>query len=487
LGVSLELTPWRAALGRSRLLVSGFGRWGGGAYDLTSGVPEALDDLATSGLALGGGRLWRLLRAPGEQTSTCELLSYDERGVRSYERIDAVRDPHDVCWHDGALHLTSSWDDTVWRLAGPGTAAAAGTGGSGPIAVWRGGARVADGWHVNSLTVAGGSLHACAFGRFDRHKGWKDAAARDTGFVVDLRTGRDVLTGLCQPHTPRRVGDRWFVCESLIGTLTECAADGSILRRASIERFTRGLAVVGGRWALVGGNGHRQVPGDRAEVVVVDLMTMRVVERIPLPCMEVYDIVAAPPGLARGLAMGFGANPARAVEQHRAAARPEADRPTPPDARLTLASPRVAAGLAGLGRRPPADSLAGWGLRGRLAATMAAGSAPVAPVEVVNRSRRPLASVPPRVVKVAARWIPLPDGDVPEAQETPGEEAEGVVVNPAVALPRLVMPGERVPVDVPLEVPAVPGRYQLRVALGQSGVGWFGVRLQATVDVVSPT
>ena len=51
---------WRTALGDARVLVSGFGKWGGGAYDLTSGSPEALDDLPTSGLAAGGGRLWRL-------------------------------------------------------------------------------------------------------------------------------------------------------------------------------------------------------------------------------------------------------------------------------------------------------------------------------------------------------------------------------------------------------------------------------------------
>lgn len=465
-------SDWKAALGGARLLVSGFGKWGGGAYDVASGTPEALDDLATSGLAVGGGRLWRLLRAPGEQTAACELLSYDARGVRSYQRVDGIRDPHDVCWFEGAPHVSSSWDDTVWRVGGDGE----------PTPAWRGGPRnrVPDGWHVNSLTVVGGALHACAFGRFDRHKGWKDAAKPDTGFVVDLRTGREVLGGLCQPHTPRRLRDRWFVCESLIGTLTECALDGTILRRAHLERFTRGLALLGGRWAIVGGNGHREVEGDRAEVVVVDLTTLAVVERIALPCMEVYDIVAVPAPLARGLALGFGANPARAVEQHRAAARPEEAWPTPPPARVLLAPPRVAAGLAGLGRALPPESVRGCALRGRLPSLVEAGSSGLVTVTAVNRSPRPLASVPPRVVKVAARWIPLA---VPAPT---GEPVEGVVVNPPVALPRLLLPGERADLDVPIEAPDAPGRYELRVALRQRGVGWFGGRLQATVDVVRP-
>src|SRR5918994_6844924 len=139
---------WCDALRGQRLLVSGFGKWGGGIYDLTDGTPEALDDLPTSGVAVGGGRLWRVLRAPGEQTSTCELLSYDARGVRSYQRIDAVRDPHDVVWFEGAPHVSASWDDAVWRIAPAGDA----------HLVWRGPA-VPDGRHANSLLGVGGGPH----------------------------------------------------------------------------------------------------------------------------------------------------------------------------------------------------------------------------------------------------------------------------------------------------------------------------------------
>ena len=434
----VAVAPWVEALGGTRLLVSGFGKWGGGAYDLTSGSPEALDDLPTSGLAAGGGRLWRLLRAPGEQTSVCELLAYDERGVRAYHRLDDVRDPHDVCWYDGAVHVTSSWDDTVWRVSPAGDVAPA----------WQAGSGVPDGWHLNSLTVVDGALHACAFGRSDRHKGWKDAARRDTGFVRDLRAGRDVLRGLCQPHTPRRSGDRWYVCESLIGTLTECAADGTILRRASIERFTRGLAIVAGRWALVGGNGHRADEGDRAELVVVDLTTMAEVERIGLPCLEVYDIVAVPAPLARGLALGFGANPARAVEQHRAEDRPAATRPTPPEARVRLAPPRVASALSTMGQALDPASVAGCGVRGALPARAVAGTATVVTIEVVNRSRRPLASVPPRIVRVAARWIPLP---APSPAPRPGGRRPGAWAGAAGAR-RGAEPGG------PAPPPRAPGR-----------------------------
>ena len=50
---------WRDLLAGAHVLVSGFGKWGGGLYDLSADTPDALDDLPSSGLCVGGGRLWR--------------------------------------------------------------------------------------------------------------------------------------------------------------------------------------------------------------------------------------------------------------------------------------------------------------------------------------------------------------------------------------------------------------------------------------------
>jgi len=450
---------WRAALGDARVLVSGFGKWGGGLYDLTGGTPVALDDLATSGIAVGGGRLWRVLRAPGEQTSTCELLSYDARGVRSYQRLDAVRDPHDVVWFDGAPHVSSSWDDAVWRVEGTGD----------PVLVWQG-STVPDGWHVNSLVVVDGTLHVCAFGRFGRHRDWKADDHEGAGFVIDLDTGRDVLTGLAHPHTPRRRGDRWYVCESTKGALTELDATGAVRRRAVVRRFTRGLAFAG-PYALVGGNAHRTEEDDRGEVAVVDLRRFAVVERIPMPCLEVYDIAVVSPAVVRGAATGFGANASRAVDQHRVPERPPDRRPTPADAEVRMIAPRAAAALAAAGRPLDPDVAQACGVRGALATRAEAGATLTVTVEIVNRSGGPLATVVPRPIKVGARWAPLDGGDT--------------IANPLVPLPRVLPDRSATPVDVLLEVPAEPGAYEVRSALRQPGRGWFGVRLQAEVEVVS--
>ena len=458
---------WRAHLRGARVLISGFGKWGGGLYDLTGDTPEALDDLPTSGLCVGGGRLWRVLRAPGEQTSTCELLSYDARGVRTYQRYDAIRDPHDVRWFDGAPHVSSSWDDAVWRID---------PGADVPTLAWQG-STVPDAWHVNSLVVVDDALHVCAFGRFDRHKAWKADGEDGKGFVHDVTSGRDVLTGLSHPHTPRYRGGRWYVCESTKGSLTELDADGTVLRRAPVRRFTRGLAFVG-PYALVGGNAHREQEEDRGEVAVVDLRSFAVVERITMPCLEVYEIVVAGPGVRRGVATGFGANAARAIEQHRAGDRPADRQPAPAQAAVQLVTPRAAERLAAMGQAIEPDQARRCGLRGALPAAAVAGEVTTWPLELVNRTAAPLGTVPPRPVKVAARWFRLAeDADEPAADDSP------VAVGPSTPLARVVPPGMRTDVDVMVEVPDEPGRYQVRVALRQPGIGWFGVRVQGEVTV----
>jgi len=198
-----------------------------------------------------------------------------------------------------------------------------------------------------------------------------------------------------------------------------------------------------------------------------------------MPCLEVYDIVAVPADLARGLATGFGANPARAVEQHRGTLREAAQRPTPEAARVRLVPPRIARTLARAGQ--PLDRHDARALRvtGSLPDRMAAAEVRTITVTVENRSTVAVATVVPKTIRVGARWVPL--------DASPDETDLKLIHKKALALlaplPRLLHPGDDAATEVVLEAPAAPGRYQVRVALHQPGRGWFGRRLQHEVTV----
>jgi hypothetical protein len=287
------------------------------------------------------------------------------------------------------------------------------------------------------------------------------------------------------------VGERWYVCESSKGTLTELDVSGTVRRRVGIKRFARGLTVLG-RWALVGGNAQRGRDDDRGEVVVVDLRTMDVVDRIALPCLEVYDIVPVEADLARGLALGFGGNVARSVDQHRADRRDPSTRAAPESAAVRLTTPRVAASLAAMGRELSTHEARRCGVRGPLVDRITAGIVGTARVVVSNGMERRLGSVPPRIVSVGARWWRLAGPEAGPATYRAagwggGDSVDGDLANPRVPLPRVVVPGGRLEMSVPMEAPDAPGTYVVRLGLFQRGTGWFGAPIETLVEVVDPT
>jgi len=91
--------PFVAAERTHVLLISCLGeQTGGGLFAFDGDTLEQLETLSTTGLALAGGRLGRLLWSSGETGSVGELLIYDEAGVERYVRIDSLREPHDLAW-----------------------------------------------------------------------------------------------------------------------------------------------------------------------------------------------------------------------------------------------------------------------------------------------------------------------------------------------------------------------------------------------------
>ncbi|HEY7530545.1 MAG TPA: DUF4915 domain-containing protein, partial [Gemmatimonadota bacterium] len=331
--------PSPPAAERTVLLASGFGDdTGGGLYALEAGRFHAVDRLSSTGLWSDGGRLVRLLRSADPGASVGEILVYDERGVAAYLRVDDLRDPHDVLVHDGRIVAASPLRNEILWIGFDGAVQR----------VWRAPGE-GDAWHLNGLAVHEGRVLATAFGRHRSHRAWHEDLAQASGVLVDTATGDDVLRGLVCPHTPRFLDGRWTICNSGTGELLQLDRDGGRSAGVQLGGWTRGLAAAPDV-LFVGVSADRASgPGAGASVAAVDRRTLRVLERWPLPCREVYELVLVPPALVDGARRGFRTNPERVAEAAQrslfAAAGIEPARlwatgdPLPPDAcRVRLAA-----------------------------------------------------------------------------------------------------------------------------------------------------
>jgi hypothetical protein len=101
----------------SVLLVTGFDDVrSGGLFAFDGSELVEIDRLSSTGLAVGGSSVGRLLRALANY-APAELVVYDERGVAEYRRLDAIEDPHDLKRADDGSWLTvSSSNNTVTRV-----------------------------------------------------------------------------------------------------------------------------------------------------------------------------------------------------------------------------------------------------------------------------------------------------------------------------------------------------------------------------------
>ncbi len=432
-------TPFRfspvAHAGRAdlRLVASGLGDGdtGGGLFVLGAAGFETIDRLSTTGLAVSGRRLFRSLHTTADGVG--EIFTYDESGIERYCRVDSLGDPHDLLWDGRQFLAVSSSGNCVLWLSESGRL----------IRTWRAPGED-DSWHLNGLLEHEGSLLACAFGRYERHREWKDRLLAGDGVVFELESGRDVLTGLCCPHNPRYFDGAWTICNSALRELLQIdPVTLSVRRRAALRSFTRGLAV-SDDFVFVGESANRTIEtGLTATVAVLDRRTWELVARFTLPCREVYDLVLAPAALVEGLKAGFRTNPLRTSEQ---------DQWLFFD-RLGISPQRI---------WPTGDPLPAEHCRVRLAACvpprMEAGASIQARCEISNLSEAFLVSIPPNPVHVSYHW-----------HSASGEVIEGI----RTVLPRAVQPQGVLPVQVRLNAPTKPGAYELRLSLVQEAVAWF--------------
>lgn len=106
--------------------------------------------------------------------------------------------------------------------------------------------------HLNGVGVVDGEVRfATALGATDAPAGWREGKASG-GLLLEVPSGRTLLSGLSMPHSPRWHDGRLWLLESGRGTLA--AADlraGTVETVVELPGFTRGLAFAG-RWAFVG-------------------------------------------------------------------------------------------------------------------------------------------------------------------------------------------------------------------------------------------
>jgi acetolactate synthase-1/2/3 large subunit len=418
------------------LLVSGVaGDAGGGLFRLDGDAAVQLDRLSSTGLAVADGTLQRLLWSGGSAgPGASELLVYDATGVLSYRRLDGVIDPHDLAWHDGRLVVASAAQNALFDISG-----------DEPVPVWRG-PDTGDSWHVNCLLSHEGRLLVSAFGRFDEPRGWAHGRASGAGIVFDATSGATVVNGLSSPHQLRAVDGLWVICNSGAGELLAIDPhDRSIVRRAALGGWTRGLAITDDA-LYVGVSAHRYGPSGiaHARIVVLDRDSWEPLATVPLPCTEVYDVVALPAELLDGVRRGFETNTLRSAEQDQHALF-------------------RAAGIRPQRLWPSGEPLAPESCRVTVEADLppraAAGGTFVVPCRVTNRGGAVLTSWPPHPVHLAYRWF---DGGTQIGED-----------GARVRLPHSLAPGEAAGFDLDVIAPATTGSLELRVTLVQELVTWF--------------
>jgi uncharacterized protein (TIGR03032 family) len=107
--------------------------------------------------------------------------------------------------------------------------------------------------HLNGVGVRDGRVGmVTAFGLGAEPGVWRAGDRFTSGVVLDVRRRRVAVGGLCMPHSPRWDGQRWWLCNSGLGTL--CQFDPDHARStivAELPGFTRGLCFAAAR-AVVG-------------------------------------------------------------------------------------------------------------------------------------------------------------------------------------------------------------------------------------------
>lgn len=266
------------------ILISAFARrsnLGTGLLQVNGDTVEIIDDKPTTGLYWSPSRkLSRVLWSYFGPTT----VEIDGQLIL----LDGVGNVHDISWDGPNLVIVDPDHDRVVWFDLNGT----------ELHSWspQGSLGEGDSCHLASLAWHEEVLYVTTFGIYNEPRGWAGKAAIDKrGALLEVGTGREVISGLATPHTPRRWRDGWLLCESVLGDLVYIPDELSRNRNTiQLGGWCRGV-LVDGDTAYVAVSAPRG-PGRPpavipARLVHVDLVSGIVLSEVELPVGEAYDVV----------------------------------------------------------------------------------------------------------------------------------------------------------------------------------------------------
>jgi len=154
-----------------------------------------------------------------------------------------------------------------------------------------------DSAHMNSVTIYQGRLMASVFGRFEKHREYKNGT-RGLGEVIDIKSGETFIAGLSQPHSLTVIGKLLYLCNSEEKELRIYC--GTVLQKSiALPGYARGIAV-GKHHLYVGLSLSRNMtmmnnstgvePERNTTVAVLNTITFEIEALVPIPFPEIYDI-----------------------------------------------------------------------------------------------------------------------------------------------------------------------------------------------------
>ncbi|MBM7063164.1 DUF4915 domain-containing protein [Pseudomonas sp. UL073] len=148
-----------------------------------------------------------------------------------------------------------------------------------------------DSAHLNSTTWYQGKLLASIFGRFQKHREYKNGT-QGIGEVIDIQTGNSFIRGLSQPHSLTVVEDLLYLCSSEDQELRIYRGQ-ELLKKIQLPGYVRGLAI--GTTKIYAGlslsrNTQTAPQADSASIAVLNRASMAIEGFVNVASREIYDI-----------------------------------------------------------------------------------------------------------------------------------------------------------------------------------------------------